>query len=63
VTWIILKVKYIQSISPYRAVNTLRLGYKSQSANVVEANNHRLFWDPYRTHKCTLWTERRIFRC
>jgi len=42
-TWTILKVKYIQSISTYRAVNTLRLGYKSQSANVVEANNHRLF--------------------
>ena len=26
---------YIQTLSPYRAVNTLRLGYKNQSVNVV----------------------------
>jgi len=28
--------------SPYRAVNTHCLGYKSQSLKVVQANNHRL---------------------
>jgi len=29
--------------SPYRAVNTLRLGYKNQSVNVVQGNNRCLF--------------------
>ena len=30
-----INLKYIQRPSPYRAVNTLRLGYKNQSVNVV----------------------------
>jgi len=32
----------------YRAVNTLRLGYKNQSVNSVQRNNDCLLWDPYR---------------
>ena len=34
----------------YRAVNTLRLGYKNQPVNAVQWNNRRLFSD---THKNT----------
>jgi hypothetical protein len=30
----------------YRAVNTLRLGYKNQSVNAVQGNNSCLFSDP-----------------
>jgi len=33
----------IQIPSPYRAVNTLRLGYTNQSVNAVLGNNRCLF--------------------
>ena len=43
--------------SPYRAVNTLPLGYKNQSVKFVQGNNFRLLWDPRRVG------ERRRFGC
>jgi len=42
---------YTQTFSPYRAVNTLRLSYKNQSAHAVDGNNRCLFCDPHKTHK------------
>jgi hypothetical protein len=38
----------------YLAVNTLRLGYKNQSVNAVQWNNHCLFSDPHKTHNYTV---------
>ena len=38
----------------YRAVNTLRLGYKNQSINAVQWNNRCWFSDPHKTHKYTV---------
>jgi len=34
--------------SPYRAVNTPRLGYENQSVNAVLGNNRCLFSDPHK---------------
>jgi len=43
-------LNYIERSIPYRAVNTLRLGYKNQSVNAVRGNNRCLFSDPHKTH-------------
>jgi len=38
-----INVNYVETSSPYRTVNTLRLGYKNQPVNVVYGNNRPLF--------------------
>jgi len=47
--------------SPYREVNTLRLGYKNRSINVVQEINC-CFYEQHKTHKYTLQWKRRIIR-
>jgi hypothetical protein len=52
----------VQILSSYRAVNTLRLGYKNQSVYAVYTNNRSLFNYLFKTHTNTVWPERRMFK-
>jgi len=58
-----LNLSCVQMFSPYRAVNTLLLGYKNQSVSAVQGNNGCLFWDPHKTSKYSLWAGREMFQC
>jgi hypothetical protein len=47
----------IYKLSSYLTRNTLRLHYKAQPVNVVWGNSRCLLWEPYGTHRYTVWAE------
>jgi hypothetical protein len=51
---------FIQECSPYLIGNTLRLRYKAQPINAVWGNSRCLLWEPYGTHRYTVWAECRV---
>jgi hypothetical protein len=54
---------YIYKFSSYLTGNTLHLRYKVQPVNVVWGNSRCLLWEPYGTHRYTLWAECRVLMC
>jgi hypothetical protein len=53
----------IYIFSSYPAGNTLLLRDRDQPVSAVYGDNRRLLWEPYETHKHTLWTECRVLMC
>jgi hypothetical protein len=47
----------IQASSSYLTGNTLRPHYKPQPVNAVWGNSLCLLWEPYGTHRYTVWAE------
>jgi hypothetical protein len=48
------KAEFYYKLSPYRAVNTRRQGFRNESLNAVWRNNRGLFRDPYKHIKIKL---------
>jgi hypothetical protein len=42
---------------------TSRLRYKSKPVNAIWGNSRCLLWEPYGTHRYTVWAERRVLAC
>jgi hypothetical protein len=47
----------------YLTGNTLSLRYRDQPVNAVQGNSRCLLWEPYGTHKYTVWAEGRVLVC
>jgi hypothetical protein len=49
--------------STYLTGNTSCLRYRAQPVNTVWGNSRCLLWEPYGTHRYSLWTERKVLVC
>jgi hypothetical protein len=58
-----LLLNNIQIFSLYLTGITSRLSYKAQPVNAVWGNSRCLLWEPYGTHKSTVWAECRVLVC
>jgi hypothetical protein len=54
-----LKTEFLHS-SVHISGNTSRLRCKAQPVNAVWGNSRCLLWEPYETHRYTLWAECRV---
>jgi hypothetical protein len=53
----------IYKSSPYLTGNTSRHRYKAQPVNTAWGNSRCLLWEPYGTHRYTVWAECRVLVC
>jgi hypothetical protein len=57
------RANIIYEFSPYRKENMTLHDYKDQLVDDVQGNSRCLQWEPYETHKYTLWAKCRVTVC
>jgi len=53
--------RVMQGLSAYRAVNTVKLGYKNRSVSDVKGKHYCLFWEQHKEHKCSVMNVQNVW--